>query len=56
MGTFHGLRSNHGAIFHSRDLIPGEYFLLGRSEQFNMTFASSSFKFIFMSLEELRVP
>lgn len=29
MGIFHGLRSNHGAIFPSGDLIPGVYFMVG---------------------------
>lgn len=44
---FHGLRSNHGAIFHSGDLIPEVYFMVGRSELFIVTFYPSLFKIFF---------
>lgn len=53
MGMFRGLRSNHGAVFHSRDLIPGVCFVVGRSEQFKVTFSSSSsFFFLFFMFQE----
>lgn len=44
MVIFHGLRSNHGAIFHGEDLIPGVYFMVGRSELLNVTFYPSILK------------
>lgn len=58
MGIFHGLRSNHGAIFPSGDLIPGVYFMVGRSEMLNVTFYPSTLKYtyIFMFQEKGKYP